>query len=120
MKKGFKVGVVAADTFRPGAVTQLKTMSQLVGVDVYSDEKQKDSVKVAEAGKRFFEEGGKNLIIIDTAGRHKEEQSLLDEMSSIFSKVKPDLNLARGRRDNRPAGLQPGARPSTRRPRWEG
>ena len=93
LKKGFKVGVVAADTFRPGAVTQLKTMSQLVGVEVYSDEKQKDSVKVAEAGTRFFEEGGRNLIIIDTAGRHKEEQSLLDEMSSIFSKVKPDINL---------------------------
>jgi signal recognition particle subunit SRP54 len=85
--------VVGSDTFRPGAVTQLKTMSQLVGVDVFSDEKQRDSVKVAEAGKRFFEESGKNLIIIDTAGRHKEEQSLLDEMSSIFSKVRPDLNL---------------------------
>jgi signal recognition particle subunit SRP54 len=93
VKKGFKVGVVAADTFRPGAVTQLKTIAQLVGVDVYSDEKEKDSVKVAEAGKRFFEGAGKNLIIIDTAGRHKEEQSLLDEMSRIFSKVRPDLNL---------------------------
>jgi len=92
-KKGFKVGVVAADTFRPGAVTQLKTIAQMVGVDVYSDEKEKDSVKVAEVGRRFFGEGGKNLIIIDTAGRHKEEQSLLDEMSKIYSKVKPDLNL---------------------------
>ena len=92
-KKGFKVGVVAADTFRPGAVTQLKTIAQVVGVDVYSDEKEKDSVKVAEVGRRFFGEGGKNLIIIDTAGRHKEEQSLLDEMSKIYSKVKPDLNL---------------------------
>jgi signal recognition particle subunit SRP54 len=92
-KKSFKVGVVAADTFRPGAVTQLKTIAGVVGVDVYADEKEKDSVKVAEAGKRAFEEGGKNLIIIDTAGRHKEEQSLLDEMSKIYSKVKPDLNL---------------------------
>jgi len=93
VKKGFKVGVVAADTFRPGAVTQLKTIAEHVGVEVYSDDKEKDSVKVAEAGRRFFVEGGKNLIIIDTAGRHKEEQSLLDEMSRIFSKVKPDLNL---------------------------
>jgi signal recognition particle subunit SRP54 len=93
VKKGFKVGVVAADTFRPGAVTQLKTIAQVVGVDVYSDEKEKDSVKIAEAGKRFFTEAGKNLIVIDTAGRHKEEQSLLDEMSKIYSKVKPDLNL---------------------------
>ena len=91
-KKGFKVGVVAADTFRPGAVTQLKILSERIGVDVYSDEKQSDSIKVAEAGKHFFETT-KNLIIIDTAGRHKEEKSLLDEMSSIVSKVKPDMTL---------------------------
>ncbi len=91
-KKGFKVGVVAADTFRPGAVTQLKTLAEHIGVDVYSDERQSDSVKVAEAGKRFYEKS-KNLIIIDTAGRHKEEKSLLDEMNNIISKVKPDINL---------------------------
>jgi signal recognition particle subunit SRP54 len=92
-KRGFKVGVVAADTFRPGAVTQLKTIAGVVGVDIFSDEKEKDSVKVAEEGRRAFGDAGKNLIIIDTAGRHKEEQSLLDEMSKIYSKVKPDVNL---------------------------
>ncbi len=91
-KKGFKVGVVAADTFRPGAVTQLRTLAEKIGIDVYSDEKQNDSIKVAEQGKKAFE-GTKNLIIIDTAGRHKEEKSLLDEMNSIVSKVKPDVNL---------------------------
>src|SRR5271155_3736304 len=91
-RKGFKVGVVAADTFRPGAITQLKTLAERIGVDVYADEKQSDSIKVAEAGKQFFEQS-KNLIIIDTAGRHKEEKSLLDEMSRIVSKVKPDINL---------------------------
>src|SRR6266550_1947534 len=46
-KKGFKVGVVAADTFRPGAVTQLKTLLQPIGAEVYSEEKEGDSVKVA-------------------------------------------------------------------------
>jgi signal recognition particle subunit SRP54 len=91
-KKGFKVGVVAADTFRPGAITQLKTLAERIGVDIYADEKQSDSIKVAEAGMKFFEQG-KSLIIIDTAGRHKEEKSLLDEMSKIVSKVKPDVNL---------------------------
>jgi signal recognition particle subunit SRP54 len=91
-KKGYKVGVVAADTFRPGAITQLKTLAERIGVDVYADEKQGDSIKVAEAGRKFFEPD-KNLIIIDTAGRHKEEKSLLDEMSKIVSKVKPDINI---------------------------
>jgi signal recognition particle subunit SRP54 len=91
-KKGFKVGVVAADTFRPGAITQLKTLAERISVDIYADEKQSDSIKVAEAGMKFFEQS-KSLIIIDTAGRHKEEKSLLDEMSKIVSKVKPDVNL---------------------------
>src|SRR5215472_17535393 len=58
-KRGFKVGVVAADTFRPGAVAQLKTLATASGVEVFSDEKEKDSVKIAKQGRRAFE-GGKN------------------------------------------------------------
>ena len=91
-KRGFKVGVVAADTFRPGAVAQLKTLAASSGVDVYSDEKEKDSVKIAREGKREFE-GTKNLIIIDTAGRHKEEKGLLQEMKEVVGSVKPDVTV---------------------------
>jgi signal recognition particle subunit SRP54 len=91
-KRGFKVGVVAADTFRPGAVAQLKTLAALSGVEVYSDEKEKDSVKIAKEGKKYFE-GTKNLIIIDTAGRHKEEKGLLQEMKEVVAGVKPDVTL---------------------------
>jgi signal recognition particle subunit SRP54 len=91
-KRGFKVGVVAADTFRPGAVTQLKTLLQPIGVEVYSEEKEEDSVKVAVNGRQHFEKT-KNLIMIDTAGRHKEEKGLLDEMNKIVSKVKPDYTI---------------------------
>jgi len=91
-KRGFKVGVVAADTFRPGAVAQLKTLVAPSGVDVYSDEKEKDSVKIAKAGKKAFE-GSKNLVIIDTAGRHKEEKGLLQEMKEVVDGVKPDATI---------------------------
>ena len=91
-KRGFKVGVVAADTFRPGAVTQLKTLAAISGAEVFSDERQKDSVVVAKEGRKFFE-GTKNIIIIDTAGRHKEEKGLLQEMKGIVDAVKPDYNL---------------------------
>ncbi len=91
-KKGFKVGVVAADTFRPGAVAQLKTLAAASGVEVYSDEGEKDSVKVAREGKKKFE-GSKNLIIIDTAGRHKEEKGLLQEMKEVVGVVKPDSTI---------------------------
>jgi signal recognition particle subunit SRP54 len=91
-KRGFKVGVVAADTFRPGAVAQLRTLAASSGAEVYSDEKEKDSVKIAKEGKKQFE-GTKNLIIIDTAGRHKEEKGLLQEMKDVVGGVKPDATL---------------------------
>ncbi len=91
-KRGFRVGVVAADTFRPGAVAQLKTLAAATGVEVYSDEKEKDSVKIAKAGKKQLE-GSKNLIIIDTAGRHKEEKGLLQEMKDVVGGVRPDATI---------------------------
>ena len=43
-KRGLKVGVVAADTFRPGAVTQLKTLCEASGLHVFSNEREKESV----------------------------------------------------------------------------
>ncbi|HUI23244.1 MAG TPA: signal recognition particle receptor subunit alpha [Nitrososphaerales archaeon] len=91
-KRGFKVGVVAADTFRPGAVAQLKTLVASSATEVYSDEKEKDSVKIAKEGKKRFE-GTKNLVIIDTAGRHKEEKGLLQEMKDVVGTVKPDVTV---------------------------
>jgi signal recognition particle subunit SRP54 len=91
-RKGFKVGVVAADTFRPGAVAQLKTLASSSGAELYSDEKEKDSVKIAKAGRNQFE-GSKNLVIIDTAGRHKEEKGLLQEMKEVVVTVKPDVTI---------------------------
>ena len=91
-RRGFKVGVVAADTFRPGAIAQLKTLVASSSVEVYSDEKEKDSVKIAKEGRKHFE-GTKNLVIIDTAGRHKEEKGLLHEMKDVVGAVKPDVTV---------------------------
>jgi len=59
---------------------------------VFSAEREKDSVKVAKEGKKFFLES-KNIIIIDTAGRHKEEKGLLQEMKGIVDGVRPDYNV---------------------------
>ncbi|MCP8322223.1 MAG: signal recognition particle protein [archaeon] len=91
-KKGYKVGLICADTFRPGALVQLRTYAKDIGLDVFGDEKFDDSIKVAIEGLRYFEDK-KNVIIVDTAGRHKEEKSLLDEMKQISSKISPDLTL---------------------------
>lgn len=92
-KKGYRVGVVCADTFRPGALTQLRMLSEEVGVEVYGSEESKDSMEVARKGVEHFRLRGSNLIIVDTAGRHKEEKTLLEEMKQISSITNPDLTL---------------------------
>lgn len=92
MRKGYKVGLVSADVFRPGAFEQLKTLADKIPVEVFGD-KEKDAIQIAQAGKNYFEQKGYDIVIIDTAGRHKEEKSLLDEMRKIEEIVKPELEL---------------------------
>ncbi len=76
----------------PGPSSSSKTLATSSGVEVYSDEREKDSVKIARTGRQNFE-GSKNLVIIDTAGRHKEEKGLLQEMKEVVGAVKPDATL---------------------------
>ncbi|MFQ6010938.1 MAG: signal recognition particle receptor subunit alpha [Nitrososphaerales archaeon] len=93
MKRGYKPGLIAADTFRPGALTQLEMLGKTVGLLVYGNSKEKNPVEVSRKGKEFLESQGKNVIIFDTAGRHKEEKGLLDEMKELSSKIQPDLTI---------------------------
>jgi len=92
-KQGYKVGVIGADTFRPGALVQLKTMCEKASVEVYGDENNKDSPQVVKNGLKHFENSDLDIILIDTAGRHKEEKDLLDEMTQINKVANPDLAL---------------------------
>ena len=92
-KQGYRVGVVGADTFRPGALVQLRTMCDKSGVEVYGEEKNKDSPEIVKNGLKHFENSNLDIILIDTAGRHKEEKDLLDEMSKISKVSEPDLAL---------------------------
>ncbi|MGI0092337.1 MAG: signal recognition particle receptor subunit alpha, partial [Nitrososphaerales archaeon] len=93
VKRGYRVGVVAADTFRPGAITQLKTICASIGIPVFSIDDEKNPVKVAKAGLEHFRDQNSNVILVDTAGRHKEEQGLLDEMKQISKSVTPDMTF---------------------------
>ncbi len=92
-KRGHQVGVVCADTFRPGALIQLRMLCEKINVPVYGDQKAKDSVKTASDGVKHFKDDGKNAIIVDTAGRHKEEKGLLQEMQQISSHLNTDRVL---------------------------
>ena len=92
-KQGYKVGVIGADTYRPGALVQLKTMCEKANVEVYGEEKNKDSPEIVKNGLKHFENSNLEIILIDTAGRHKEEKDLLEEMQQINKVTHPDLAL---------------------------
>jgi len=92
-KQGYRVGVIGADTWRPGALTQLKMNCTKVGVDVYGEEGNKNAVDIVNNGLLFFRKESINVIIIDTAGRHKEETGLLEEMTAMHKISTPDLVL---------------------------
>ena len=92
-KQGYRVAVIGADTYRPGALTQLKTMCEKANVEVYGEEKNKDSPQVVKNGLKHFENSNFDIILIDTAGRHKEEKELLEEMTQISKVTQPDLAL---------------------------
>ena len=90
-KRNYRVGVIAADTFRPGAVTQLRTICEEIQVPVFGDEREKDATKMARKGLDHFKDQNANIVIVDTAGRHKEETGLIDEMRQLSKIVSPDL-----------------------------
>ena len=92
-RQGYKVGVVGADTYRPGALVQLRTMCEKSNVEVYGEENNKDSPSIVKNGLKYFKEQPLDVILIDTAGRHKEEQDLLEEMDRINKVSDPDLAL---------------------------
>mgnify|MGYP003951812269 FL=1 len=92
-KQGYRVGVIGADTFRPGALTQLRTMCEKSSVEVYGEEKNEDPSQIVKNGLKYFENSNLDIILIDTAGRHKEEKDLLNEMKQINKVAVSDLAL---------------------------
>jgi len=86
-KRGLKPALICADTYRPGAYAQLQQLASRINVPIYGDLKAKDPVKIAFDGLKQFED--KDIILIDTAGRHKEEQELIKEMKTLEKSIKP-------------------------------
>lgn len=86
-KRGLKVGVICADTFRPGAYSQLKQLSESINVPFYGEPDAKDPVALSKRGVEHFKDT--EVVILDTSGRHKEETALIKEMQQIEAAVNP-------------------------------
>jgi len=87
-KKGFNPAIICTDTWRPAAYEQLRQLTESLNLSLYGDPENKDALDLARKGLKEFKK--QDLIIVDTAGRHKEEKDLLDEMEQISAVVEPD------------------------------
>lgn len=87
-KRGLKTALVCTDTYRPGAYDQLNQLAGRANIPVYGEPKGKNAVKIALRGLKQFKDY--DLVIVDTAGRHKEEKGLIAEMKRLEKAIKPD------------------------------
>ena len=92
-KKGMKVLLAACDTFRPAAIEQLKVLGEQVGVPVYTEEGEKDPIRIAENAIKKARNEGFSVVIIDTAGRLAVDEELMNEISALHKAVKPTETL---------------------------
>ncbi|KFM74977.1 Signal recognition particle protein, partial [Stegodyphus mimosarum] len=90
LKKGWKTCLVCADTFRAGAFDQLKQNATKARIPFYGSYTEVDPVVIAQEGVEKFKNEGFEIIIVDTSGRHKQEDSLFEEMLQVSNATNPD------------------------------
>lgn len=90
-KKGWKPALVCADTFRAGAFDQLKQNATKAQIPFYGSYTETDPAVIAQQGVDRFKQESRDLIIVDTSGRHKQEAALFEEMRQVAEAVTPDL-----------------------------
>jgi len=88
--KGKKVLMVGADTFRPAAKDQLKTLGSQIGINVYTGNENGTSNEIVEEGIRKGKDEGFDSIIIDTAGRLYIDEKMMEEVAQIKKKIVPN------------------------------
>ena len=88
-KRGKNPLLVAGDVYRPAAIQQLKILGEQIGVPVYSEEENKNPVKIAQNAVQYAKQHGKDLVIIDTAGRLAIDEAMMTEITAIKNAVNP-------------------------------
>ena len=92
-KKNRNVLLVAGDVYRPAAINQIKVLGEQIGVEVFADEENKNPVAIAQAAIAHGTASGKNVIIIDTAGRLAIDEQMMQEIAAVKQAVRPQETL---------------------------
>lgn len=89
-KQNRKPLLVACDVIRPAAIEQLKTLGEMIGVEVFSLGVETKALETARQAMDYAKENGYDTILFDTAGRLHIDEELMQELSDIKELVKPD------------------------------
>ena len=92
-EKNFESVIAASDTFRAGAIEQVKKHADNINVKLIKHEYGGDAAAVAYDAVQHAEANNLDAVLIDTAGRSETNKNLMDEMSKIKRVSDPDLSL---------------------------
>ena len=92
IKHGFTVGLIGADTFISGAVSQLEAWAQKLNVKCISGKEKADPSSVLVDGIRYFNDNPVDIIIADTAGRLQNKNNLMNELKKMVKVTTRELN----------------------------
>ncbi len=92
-KKSKEVLLTACDVYRPAAITQLQVVGEQIGVEVYAEPENKNPVEIAQNALKHAKATGKNVVIIDTAGRLAVDEAMMTEISNIHKAIQPQETL---------------------------
>ena len=87
--KNMKPLLVACDVYRPAAIDQLEVVGSSISIPVYKKLEEKDPVQIAQEGIEHAKREGRNLVIIDTAGRLAIDDLMMKEIRSIKDIISP-------------------------------
>ncbi|MCL3779449.1 signal recognition particle protein [Prolixibacteraceae bacterium JC049] len=85
--------LVAGDVYRPAAIDQLKVLGEQVGVEVYTEEGNKNPVQLALDGIKQAKQNGNDLVIVDTAGRLAIDEQMMQEITAVKQAINPTETL---------------------------
>ncbi len=89
--QGYSCVLAASDTFRAGALEQIQEHGNNLGIKVIKHSKGSDPAAVAYDALEHAEARGKDIVLIDTAGRMQTNKNLMNEMEKIKRVAEPDM-----------------------------
>tara|TARA_B110000037_G_scaffold222921_1_gene300490 strand:- start:13511 stop:14842 length:1332 start_codon:yes stop_codon:yes gene_type:complete len=92
-KKSKQVLLVACDVYRPAAINQLQVVGEQIGVEVYAEIGNNNPVEISQNAIKHAKATGKNVVIIDTAGRLAVDEAMMIEISNIHKATEPQETL---------------------------